>query len=775
MNIELENTFTTAIRSNINLFLGSGFSTLASDKDGNPLPTSDQLAFELVKVFGAADLSKLPLDKLSTILKARQLDQFNEFLKKRFTVGNYDPAYNILNSIKLSSIITTNIDDLITKVLSVNPIYYLNNVTMRGSAALDKTAINYIPLHGNVNDEKPDFIFSATELATAFSMDRDKWHYLTHALQDKPTVFLGYGMQDSGVLEALHPNTTSHRAKEIMWIMLREHDEATEAYYRALGFNIIIGGIQEFLAYLKDLILPADTIPAPLPTSRQLFPRYQIPDPTKVPQRPLTRFYGGEPPIWADIFSGRICRTKFYRTVEDTINAKKNIIVTGLAASGKTTLMMQLAASITTPGQKLVCSDLTFEKAELLVRYLRSETALVFVDNFADDIDAFNLLLRASHITAIGFERDYNFEIASHRLDEQSYELINITDLNKDDVQSIFSSIPVELRKRYLTLPEETEENPSLFEIIQLNITLPKLQERFSSVLEHLESSNPTLVDILVMLAYVHSCRTPVSFEMILAFLRNVTTDYKEVYKLIRKLGEMVAESADVNILAEQEQDYFIPRSTIVAEAIISQAPSIILKRVLLTFHNEVSSYRIFRYDVFKKRAYDASIMKKAFFDWAEGKAFYEKAFRSDPSPYIRQQGALYLSKMRMYPEAFAWIDEALILSRFKVFSIRNSHAIILFKANIDKSIDDVTVRETLDQSMAILSECHSNDKRKLYHALTFADQAIRYYDKFGDGQAKEYLVTAKKWLTEERRDISHRGIERLLKQINTILARFSC
>jgi hypothetical protein len=48
---------------------------------------------------------------------------------------------------------------------------------------------------------------------------------------------------------------------------------------------------------------------------------------------------------------------------------------------------------------------------------------------------------------------------------------------------------------------------------------------------------------------------------------------------------------------------------------------------------------------------------------------------------------------------------------------------------------------------MEILAECYHSDKHKTYHALTFADQAIQYWDIYADKTARKYLETANKWL----------------------------
>lgn len=770
VNIELEHIFKEAITKGINLFSGSGFSVHAKDGNNRQLPTSDQLKKELITEFSRQDIDSLSIDKISTILKSTRLDDFNRYIKSRFLVASFDSLYDSLNKIKYNTILTTNVDNLLPKIFANNNNFYLNNVTKTGAVFAEKSAVNYIPLHGNVEDESPNFIFATTELASAFSSDRDKWHYLTNALQTSPTIFWGYRLEDAGVLEALYPQTINKRERKTAWVVLKDNDNATVEYFKALGLNIIVADTASLLNYIGSLsILPKQTKISF--ATKSLFPEFNIPGPTEVPSRPLIRFYTGEPPIWSDIFSGRIYKTMYYNKIENDILGGHNLIITSLPASGKTTLMMQLAVGVNYDGHKLVCKNMTVEKSDFVLRRLNGDKALIFIDDFANDLNAFNNLVGRQNIRLVGFERDYNYEIVSHKIDKRNCKRIDITILPDKDIQEIFNKIPIEVRTQALSQTGKEEMSPSLFELIQLNTTIPKLKDRFAEVIRQLESSKPILVDILVMLSYVHSCRTPASFDMLMSYLRNTTNDYKEIYQLLQELGQMVVDYGGGAIGIDDNQDYFIPRSTIIAEAVMSQVPSRILRRVINTFHNEISPYRIFRYDIFKMRAYDSGLMAHAFPDWEEGYKFYETAYYIDRSAYLRQQGALYLTKMQRYREAFIWIDEALIQTKHKVFSIRNSHAVILFKANIDKDASGAIVRETLDSSMKILSDCYDADQRKLYHALVFADQAIKYHDKFRDMRSVAYLQTSEKWLSEEeKKGFRRQAIQRLLRSINNIL-----
>jgi tetratricopeptide (TPR) repeat protein len=159
---------------------------------------------------------------------------------------------------------------------------------------------------------------------------------------------------------------------------------------------------------------------------------------------------------------------------------------------------------------------------------------------------------------------------------------------------------------------------------------------------------------------------------------------------------------------------------------------------------------------------------------WHEGKEFYEKAFIKDfYNPYVLQQGALYLAKKYKYEEAFFWIDKAMSMTDNKQFTIRNSHAIILFKANINVAGNIESVRLQLDKSMSILEKCIEADRRKYFHAIIYSQQAIKYFYKFSDDKSIEYLKKSSNWLNKEKvRSKWNLEIPKLLDKVVKILSK---
>jgi len=419
----------------------------------------------------------------------------------------------------------------------------------------------------------------------------------------------------------------------------------------------------------------------------------------------------------------------------------------------------------------LVSKFISLGKAELILKKLHSQRCLIFLDNFTDSLEAFSLLAQQPNLLIVAFDRDYNFDIASHRINRGDFNILDITELSDIDIQKLFSKIPTNIRMKNYKIPKmETGIPPSLYEVVEANIVRPTLRRRFRTVLEQLERESYSLHDFFVMCCYVHSCRTLVSFDMAYAFLRDEVTGYQYVYDIYDQLGALVAEY--YGPLIDSEQDYFIPRSAVVSDTVMHEVSETGLKRTILRLHKEVSPYRICNYHIFRTRAFDKDTMKRAFSDWKEGMEFYESMYNRNKSPYLLQQGALYLSNKHRFNEAFTWIDQAVTETGGRVFSIRNSHAIILFQANIGASSSDETVARTLKQSMDILSECYADDKRKTYHAMIFADQAFQYWYVYGDDIAKNYLIIAEQWLDCEQKQWPwNRNVRRLHNKVSQKLS----
>lgn len=749
MKIQLEELFKKNLNNGINLFLGAGFSIYSMDNEGRNLPLGSELSKELVNKFNCPPLNDLA--KICTIIDAQESTRLHDYLEKRFNVRDYDERYNALLKINAPKIFTTNIDNLVYRIFEKSKNKYLNNIFLNGLCFNDSQCIDYIPIHGSI--EMPDikFLFNKQEITGSFRTRSQAWFSLTQAANQIPSVFIGYSLEDVGAIESLFGTKEPSIEQKEKWILLHKEDPGTEAYFKALGFNLIIGDVLEFLSYVNKQTESKQKVEkSSKDYIEKIFPQAVVPKGTfRGRVRQIDEFFLGSAPIWSDILSNRIHRTSHLSEILNLIEKNKSLIVTGIPASGKSTLMLQVAKELSKNKRALLFEYLSVNKSNIIKNEIRQPT-IILIDNFTSEIDSFTNLEMNNFIQVIGFDRYYNVDISIHKLPNELYNFYDVSDLNQQDIQSIYNSIPLTIRKPSLTTKRRKDEIPSIFEIVNYNIKKPELSERYKSIINDLNKSDSSLLDLLIMTCYLHACRTPVSFEVANSFIGEEVESYQEVIDMMDSLRGMVHETlGDLVDEYDTDQDYYQPRSQILSETIISQTGGKIFRRVFERFHENVPKHQIPLFYIFKRNAFDAFYVTKAFPNWKEGLEFYDMAFETDRNPFLLQQCALYLLKKKKYTEAALKIDYALQISKRRFFSIDNTHAIILFKANINSESIDLQIRTTLDKSMKILQDCYNEDQRKTYHAITFADQALEYYTRYPDEKSIDYLSMAYKWLKE--------------------------
>lgn len=767
MKIENEYTLKQALQTGINLFVGAGFSVLAENSKGQKLPIGKDLALELKREF---NLNILDLVRQSTILERTRKDDFYNYLTKRFTVSNIPDLYYGLNNINIKNIYTTNIDNLIPKIFSKHKLKYLHNQQQHGTAT-DVNAVNYLPLHGSVEGSNNKYIFSSTSLANIYNDATRIWNFLSQSVEMHPTIFIGYSLSDSSTIEAITSKNTFLNAQKNKWIVLLESEESEREYYEALGFSVIISDITEILEWISNESLGLSQGNASR-TMASLFPKNIVPKNSYSLDviRPIDEFFQGQTPVWSDILSNSIYKTSYFKDLQNSVyNFEKHTIVIGAPATGKTTIMMQVAYDTTIKGEKLIFDNLTDSKVDYIAKFTNGNKTLIFVENFTDNVEAFKKLADYPNIKVVGLDRGHNFGIVSHMFDKNKYHVLNVTELSDMDIQGIFNSLPTELKSSSIKKERNNKyKSDTIFEFVIRNITKPNIRDRYKSVLENLEDTNSNLAEFLVLCAYAHRSRIPLSSEMACAYFSDECC-FEEVFTMREQLGDILKDYHP-NELIDENMDYYYPRSYFIAETIIECCPKELLQRVMENVIIMIPPIQICNFDVFRKNAFDKDIVLKAFPKWKEGKAFYEDVFLYDyENPYILQQGALYLSAKKQFAEASKWIDRALNMTNNKYFSIRNSHAIILFDANIE--LDNNEAKPVLERSMLILNDCFIDDKRKTFHATRYAMQAVKFYSKYADAISIIYLKKAKEWLLKEQEENRwNNEVTKILLDVNTIL-----
>lgn len=765
MDIENKNTLDKKLISGINLFVGSGFSKYAESK-GKILPLGSELKEELLEEF--SDLPEsLELPQLCTLAASKNKERLERFLRERFLVDCFDSAYKNLQFIELKNVFTTNIDNLFHKIFEDSDRKYINDASFHGAVFSEVSAINYYSLHGSVADPESDFIFGDLDIASAFSNEPSRWNYLKKIISEYPTVFWGYALRDAGTLQALSQVIKDNGLFQC-WIVVnpKTMNEGEVEYYRSLGMNIIVSETKELLEYFGDFKEIGNNV---VDYGKNPFPQYSVPGNSEVIHRAIQDFYKGAIPSWSDIYSSRVIRTKYFDSVIDALDGGGNVLITGEAATGKTTLLMQVASLYEFSGFKLVLRDLSVQKINYIINSVGDAPVMFFIDDCQSSLEALSVLAGKGKYRYVVAERDYAYLSSSnHAFFSNNMDVVDVTELSEQDATKIYNNIPEDIKGKPYT---PVLDNHSLFEFIENNCKSSNIRDRFQSVVKYLESVDVKLVELFILICYMHRARSVASMDVLISYFSGQIDNYEEIYDLVNRLGSSVREY--VGDLVDTDQDCFSIRSNMLAELIADLSPVRHLSNMLRKFHENVSRYCVPNYDAFKRSAYDARLFEKAFPNIEDGIELYDLIYKKHSSPFNLQQKALYLSHRKRHDKAFPVIDEAIAQSGSKNWSIKNSYAIIKFRANIDRE-DGEGVKEALDDSMLILEQCYGADSRKTFHVMTYADHALRYWRKYRDDEAYRYLVKAKKWLDDEKRNGKKVAkVQRILRECNRAIGNY--
>lgn len=778
MKIQNKHTLEAHLNQGVNLFLGAGFSIAAKgifEGKLKNLPVGDSLRQEILAKFDRPKTSKLSLAQLCQIISTSQKEDLKNFFRERFDVVEFDNIYKNLERISIKSIFTTNIDNLVFKIFEDSHNFYINDISTRGPSMPSGSAIDYIALHGCINyPDSSSMDFSPIEIASSFERDKDKWFGYINRIQQIPTIYWGYKIEDAGVLQALSKDASGGKEKADSWIVLRSTDEESIEYFSSMGFKIIEADTIEFLKYLGQLKKVKNLDKSKLLVEKN-FKEYLLPTQNGVSVRSLNEFYLGAEPVWYDIYFGNLHKTEHFSNIKDAIHGGKNCILIGSAVTGKSTLLKQLAVNFNGEYHSLFIDEISPEKALLLRRDIDAEgaKALLFIDNAADSWESVNILRGSSNIRIVIAERDYIYDSVSHRFPENC-SIFDVTGLGKLDIQSIVDKIPngvQRINKPFFATASNKKQilqefDPSFFEVLDSKVYGHFLSERFIESIYEIKQDNDVKYDLITLACYMYMCRVPMSIDVAISYLGSKLEDKTKITSLLNSISSILSNYSGEH--SDSSQDFFVPRSRAVAETVIRGMKADELKNLLVRFHENISTTKITRYDIFKRMAYDANLTNKAFPNWRDGLAFYDKCLHRDRSHSFKQQAAIYLSRKKQTLLAFKWIDEALSIAGNRAASVKNTYAVILFNANYEKNGPEIV--KSLDESMNILRDCYNDDLKKIYHAKVFADQAIKYSEKFNKSESSSlYLDEAEEWLKSESKfRTGDRSIGTLLRSIRT-------
>lgn len=737
ITIDNRNIFFEKLKTGVNLFIGAGFSVLESPT-GCRLPIANELCKEICEDFKIDKKYSKDLEKLSSILKRNCKEQFQEFLREKYKVNDFNSLYCVLDKFNISSIITTNIDNLIYAIIDKSNRYYLNNISYYGAVKKDGSAIEYIPLHGEILNTESELYFGKFELCNVDHQNKGLFSMMESALLRKPTIFWGYGFHDGSVSAVI--DRVLEKGKQDIWIQLMPNSDDIE-FFKDLGCNVIIGDTESLLKEI-DTELSKTEIEKTSHKPSDFWKKYSIPSINQVESLPIKDFYEQGRTHWYYVLTDKAYLTQNVNAIIETSLRNKNVIVVGIPLGGKTTTLMQVACKIEKP--TFFVENLNEEEAKLICKNAirNNDEYLLLIDNCSEDMNAYRVLAECKNIKTIATSDDFMYESSKHILEKVPFKKIDMLDIDRNEAQRIFSNIPTDLRNKNFKYKAKDEDKYSILELLSLNVKNVLSQDKIEESLTKVQMQNKEAFELILLTAYLVYNKSALTTDVLVRYFG--TTD---VNLIKHKINIAQSYLSEINVTIDQEiynQDYFSLRSTLFTKYAHIIAVSKFKNdygKVIKKFVQEMDPCLIFKNHVFRRSAYDADL----FFDVFDknGDEIYEEVYKNTPNAYTLQQWALYKAKTKRFSEAFSDIDIALHMQPNN-FSIKNARAIILFEANKDKKT--MTAKKSLEKSMDILSECYQSDKRKVYHAQKYAEFALSYLNIYKDNR---YIEQAFVWLTE--------------------------
>lgn len=755
IKIEYENLFKQKLENGINLFTGAGFSVLPDD-DNQKLPDASQLCGEIYKTFEVDNSFGDDLESLSSIIESTASQQYQSFLRERFKIDKYNVLYDTINKINMKSYITTNIDNIIESVIDNSEKYYFRSITQYGSPKFAPCEVEYLPLHGNVSDIESHLYFGKFDLAMVDDYNKDLFDLAFAHLEKYPTLFWGYGFHDSGVNKIV-TRILKKQQKDI-WVQCRE-EGSMSSLYKALGCHIIVGETQELLEWIDQNITISNSNQA---LGNKLLDEYKLPTINKVAVIPREEYYTNSSTNWYNIISFHAYSRPIISKIEDLCIKYKNVIIDGISFSGKTTLLMQLALKIDAP-IKLYFNELTPNLSKFIINTIGSRNkAFIFVDECSNDMDAYAILARATNIYTISTSETFLFESSKHKLDHILYKKIDLDELNRTEAQAIYEKIPQKVRADNFHYKDNLEEKFGMFEMISKNVANLLSEDKVEHILQNVYTENYKVFEIVAVTTYLNYNKSVSSLDIFLSYFDE---DYSIICKYIEDANMLLSDT--IVIENEDNEAYYSLRSNLFTKYSNSTLSSKFkndYKKIVKRFIFQVNPFKIHRYDVFKRSAYDATFFYKLYGNDAND--IYSFIYNYDNNAYTLQQWALYKTKTGDFKGAFDDIDNALAVKP-QNFSIQNTHAIILFEAN--KNLRTAEAQKELTRAMDILSKCYNSDKRKIYHAQKYAEFAIFLANNFSNSS---YIMSANEWIEniityDESRSPWTLSLQRKLKQMS--------
>jgi hypothetical protein len=363
MNIskDIEAKLERCLRTNPILFTGAGFSFGAENSQGKKIPSGEQLKKDILLNLLAFDessseykeLIQYTLSQVCEFARSEKSEaKLSDYIVEQLT-GFYPKEYHkiIASSGLWKRVYTVNLDDVFEKSVPQGTLAIQNR--MRSISYTSAKQIEYIKLHGCINNPSEGLVFSSQEYIDSMMHSTDyRYNQFAQDMQKEDFVIVGTEMNELDIdyYIKLFGLVSKNTAKGQLFFINPKPSILLKSKVKELGASIIEWTTEQFAEYIKTLpICNNNIIVKEIDGFLYVNKKYDLEKTFKGYRSSL--YFGAEPDLKDIIFDWDFPNPEienlYDRIIELTdLNDKACIIVSlyGKALSGKTIYSKRLSS-----------------------------------------------------------------------------------------------------------------------------------------------------------------------------------------------------------------------------------------------------------------------------------------------------------------------------------------------------------------------------------------------------------------------------------------------
>jgi hypothetical protein len=440
------------LNGNPMLFLGAGFSYGSKNSYGT-MATGNILRDEIYNIFVKdviedsyeMEVKQFTLQELCGFVNdhLKKKDELKDYLIKRFQ--DVEPAtfHYLLSNYPWKKIYTVNIDDLVEHICHKNHIEFVVQNTSKEKPVKDE--LEYVKLHGCVNEPNEPFIFSKTEYDNLISSRMNyKHNNLISDIQNENFIFVGASLDERDIdyYISQYENAGHFRKGKLFFI---EPYPTLKLQMRAekLEGTIIKWTTEEFLKFIEKINFnPTESEKRKMRLIYSgIYPVKDILNSVPRDESYESKLYEGYNSSWHDLKEGWLFEPssiyKIYEKINQIDFSKNNnycLALYGNAFCGKDCILKLVGSYLEKKGVEV----LEFKGKKLDIRVIReyisnstNENYALLVENASYYYKVIEKILQMNtgkHILVVTTSRNYYHMKKKYYLEGNPYEELKIED-----------------------------------------------------------------------------------------------------------------------------------------------------------------------------------------------------------------------------------------------------------------------------------------------------------------------------------------------------------